>query len=80
MEHKKILEQVQGAGNQDFLFEGYWRMPFDGACLKFGNGVGIFLLSLSKALHPHVVRLEFSCKKFNEAEYEALIQGMILSH
>ena len=79
MAHNERLEQVQGAGNQDFLFEGYWRMSFDGACSKSGNGVGIVLLSPSKTLHPHDVRLEFSCKKFNEAKYEALIQGMILA-
>jgi ribonuclease HI len=78
MEHNEILEQVQGLGNQDCLFEGYWRMSFDGACSKSGNGVGIVLLSPNKTMHPHVVRLEFSCTN-NEAEYEALIQGMILA-
>jgi ribonuclease HI len=29
-------------------------------------------------VHPHVVRLEFLCTN-NEAEYEALIQGMMLA-
>jgi ribonuclease HI len=35
-------------------------------------------LSPSKTMHPHAVRLEFSCTN-NEEEYEALIQGMILA-
>jgi ribonuclease HI len=29
-------------------------------------------------VHPHAIRLEFACTN-NEAEYEALIQGMILA-
>jgi ribonuclease HI len=60
------------------MFEGYWRMSFDGACSSSGNGVGIVLMSPSKIMHPHAIRLEFSCTN-NEAEYEALIQGMILA-
>jgi ribonuclease HI len=35
-------------------------------------------MSPSKILHPHAIRLEFSCTN-NEAEYESLIQGIILS-
>jgi ribonuclease HI len=53
-------------------------MSFDAACCKSGNGVGIVLLSPNKTVHPHVVRLEFSFTN-NEAEYEDLIQGMILA-
>jgi ribonuclease HI len=53
-------------------------MSFDGACSNSGNGVGIVLMSPSKIMHPHTIRLEFSCTN-NEAEYEALIQGMILA-
>ena len=53
-------------------------MSFDGACLSSGNGVGIVLMSPSKIMHPHAIRLEFSCTN-NEVEYEALIQGMILA-
>jgi ribonuclease HI len=79
MEHNEILEKVQGLGNQECVFEGYWRMSFNGAYSKSGNGIGIVLLIPSKIMHPHVVRLEFSCTN-NELEYEALIQGMILAH
>jgi hypothetical protein len=78
MEQTEILEKIQGMENQENLFEGYWRMSFDGACSSFGSGVGIVLVSPGKIVHPHVIRLEFSCTN-NEAEYEALIQGMILA-
>jgi ribonuclease HI len=78
MKHNKSLEQVQGLGNQECLFEGYWRMSFNGTYSKSGNGVGIVLLSPNKTMHPHAVRLEFSCTN-NGAKYEALIQGMILA-
>jgi len=31
-EHNESLEKVHGAGNQECLFQGYWRMSFNGAC------------------------------------------------
>jgi ribonuclease HI len=60
------------------VFEGYWRMSFDGACSKSRNEVGIVLVSLNKMTHHHTVRLEFPCMN-NEEKYESLIQGMILT-
>jgi hypothetical protein len=53
-------------------------MSFDGECSKSRNRVGIVLVIPDKTTHPHAVRLEFPCMN-NEAEYEALIQGMILT-
>jgi ribonuclease HI len=53
-------------------------MSFDGACSSSGSGVVIVLVSLEKIMNPHSHRLEFACTN-NEAEYEALIQGMILA-
>jgi hypothetical protein len=38
MEHNEILEKVKDSYNQEYLFEGYWRMSFDGACSKSKNG------------------------------------------
>jgi ribonuclease HI len=46
--------------------------------LNRGNGLAIVLISPDNMTHPHAVRLEFSGMN-NEAEYEALIQGMILA-
>jgi ribonuclease HI len=60
------------------MFEGYWKISFDGAYSNSRSGVGIVLLSPNKVVHPHVIRLEFSCTN-NEEEYESLIQWMILS-
>jgi ribonuclease HI len=53
-------------------------MSFDGACSKSGNGAGIIFKIHQYGIYPHFIRLEFPCTN-NEVEYEALIQGMILS-
>jgi hypothetical protein len=72
MEQTEILEKIQGMENQDHLFEGFWRMSFDGAYSSSESGVGIFLVSPGNIVHPHAIKLEFACTN-NEAEYEALI-------
>jgi len=66
MEHNEILEQVQDRENQEFFFEGYWRMSFDGSCSNSKSRVGIVLMSPNKVVHQHAVTLEFSCTN-NEA-------------
>jgi hypothetical protein len=78
MEQTEILEKIQGMENQENLFEGFWRTSFDGACSSSKSGVVNVLVILGKILYPHAIRLEFACTN-NEAEYEALIQGMILA-
>jgi hypothetical protein len=78
MEHNEILGKFQGMRKKYCLFEGYWRMSFNGAYSKYRNRVGIVLLSPNKTMYPHVVRLEFSCTN-NKEKYEALIHGMILA-
>jgi hypothetical protein len=79
IDHNKILDEFQDAENQECLFKGYWKMSFDGACSRYGNGVGIVLMIPSNIMHPHAIRMEFSCTN-NEVEYESSIQGMILAH
>jgi len=59
------------------MFEGYWRILLDGACSNSHNGVVIDLMSPSKIVPPHDIRIEFSCTN-DEVEYESLIQVMIL--
>jgi hypothetical protein len=78
MEHNENLEKVQDLEGPKCFFEGCWRMSFDRAFSQSGNGVGIVLISPDKTMHPHDVRLEFPCRN-NEEEYEALIQGIILT-
>jgi ribonuclease HI len=53
-------------------------MSFDGACSKSGNIVGIIFKIPKVVIYSHAIRLEFPCTN-NEVEYEALIQGMIIT-
>jgi ribonuclease HI len=53
-------------------------MSFDGKFSSSGSRVGIVLKILDKFIYPHAIRLEFTCTN-NEADYEALIQGMIIA-
>ena len=78
LEKNKNLERVQNLEVPECVFEGYWRMSFDGASSKSGNEVGIVLVIPDKTMHPHAIRLEFPCTN-NEVECGALIQGMILT-
>ena len=78
IEHNEILEKFQDTKNQECIFEGYWRMSFNGACSNSRNRVGIVLMSPKKVVHLHAIRLEFSCTN-NEEKYESLIHGMILA-
>jgi hypothetical protein len=66
MEQIEDLEKTQDMKNQEYKFEGYWRMSFDGACSSTGSGVGIFLVNPGKMVHPHAIKLEFACTN-NEA-------------
>jgi hypothetical protein len=59
-------------------FQGFWKMSFDGACSKYGNGVGIIFQIPQSGIYPQAIKLELPHTN-NEEEYEALIQGMILS-
>jgi len=63
---------------EDNSFTRYWIISFDGTCSRSGRGVGIVLKSPDKVIYPCVIKLEFPCTN-NEAEYESLIQGMIIS-
>jgi hypothetical protein len=78
MEHSEILEKVQDTKNQEYKFEGFWRMAFNGSCSNSWSGVGIVFVSLGKIMHPHAIKIEFVGTN-NEEEYDALIEGMILA-
>jgi ribonuclease HI len=52
---------------------------FDGASSKSRVGAGVVFKNPQGELHPHAFRLQFECTN-NEAKYEALIQGLTLSH
>ena len=52
-------------------------MYVDGAANQKGSGVGLVLVSPKKAIIEKSLRLRFSATN-NEAEYEALLQGMAM--
>ena len=52
-----------------------WEVYVDGAANQKGLGVGLVLISLEKLIVEKSLRLGFSATN-NEAEYEALLEGM----
>ena len=54
-----------------------WKVYVDGASNQRGSGVGLVLISLKKTIIEKSLRLGFSTTN-NEAEYEALLQGMAM--
>ena len=56
-----------------------WKVYVDGAANKKGSGVGLVLISPEKLVVEKSLRLGFSATN-NEAEYEALLEGMSMVH
>ena len=54
-----------------------WKVYVDGATNQRGSGVGLVLISLKKITIEKSLRLRFLATN-NEAEYEALLQGMAM--
>ena len=54
-----------------------WKVYVDGAAIQTGSGVGLVLISPEKTIIEKCLRLGFSAMN-NEAEYEALLQGMAI--
>ena len=54
-----------------------WRVYMDGAANQRGSGVGLVLISPKRITIEKSLRLGFSATN-NEAEYEALLQGMAM--
>ena len=54
-----------------------WKVYVDGAANQRGSGVGLVLISLEEAIIEKSLRLGFSATN-NEAEYEALLQGIAM--
>ena len=54
-----------------------WKVYIDGAANQWGSGVGLVLVSLEKITIEKSLRLGFSATN-NEAEYEALLTGMMM--
>ena len=56
-----------------------WKVYVDGAANQKGSGVGLVLISPKKLVMEKSLRLGFSTTN-NEAEYEALLEGMSMVH
>ena len=54
-----------------------WKVYVDGAANQRGSGVGLVLVSPEKITIEKSLRLGFSATN-NEAEYEALLMGMVM--
>ena len=54
-----------------------WKMYVDGATNQRGSGVGPILITPERATIEKSLRLGFSATN-NEAEYKALLQGMVM--
>ena len=54
-----------------------WKVYVDGASNQKGSGVGLVLMSPEKIVIEKSLRLDFSATN-NEAEYEALLEGMAM--
>ena len=56
--------------------EGEWSVQFDGSAGSKGWGAGVVLTSPESHEIPLAFKLDFPCTN-NEAEYEALLLGLI---
>ena len=79
------IEELPSGGNMDEklvstisqYFLPTWEVYVDGASNKKGSGVGLVLESPEKVIIEKSLRLDFSDTN-NEAEYEALVEGMAM--
>ena len=79
------IEELQSGGNMDEQLVGTifqyclptWEVYVDGASNQKGSRVGLVLVSPEKVVVEKSLRLDFSATN-NEAEYEALLEGMAM--
>ena len=57
---------------------GEWQVQFDGSSSNTGQGDGVVLASPQGQEIPLAFKLDFHCTN-NEAEYEALLLGLIFA-
>ena len=69
------MEKLVGAISQHGLSP--WEVYVDETSNQKGSGVGLVLISPEKVIVEKYLRLDFSATN-NEAEYEALMMGMVM--
>ena len=75
-EHRMDQKSVSLIATQEPL---QWKVYVDGAANQKGSGVGLVLISPEELVVEKSLRLGFSAMN-NEAEYEALLEGMSIIH
>lgn len=78
--HEEIVEDTKVQvpitfQKKETLVCGFWKLYFDGAYSKEGNGVGVLLLSQKGEMIPLSYKMDFD-STYNITKYEALIIGM----
>ena len=82
---KPPIKELESAGNMDEKLVGTisqyclptWEVHVDGASNQKSSGVGLVLMSPEKVVIEKSLRLDFPATN-NEAEYEALLEGMVM--
>ena len=74
-ESKKLDERPIGVTTIQCLMP--WELYVDGVANQRGSGVGLVLVSPEKIIIEKLLRLSFSATN-NEAEYKALLTGMMM--
>lgn len=79
-EDKIFLEEilVHLTGQSEYLWENeneVWKLYFNGANSKYGNGAEILLVSLEGSMIPLPFKLEFEATN-NVVEYKVLLLGL----
>ena len=75
MGSEALVERLVGVASIQGLSP--WELYVDRAANQRGSGVGLVLVSLEKITIEKSLRLNFSAMN-NEAEYEALLKGMVV--
>ena len=72
---EKLGERLVGVASVQGLPP--WELYVDGVANQWGSGVGLVLVSPKRITIEKSLRLNFSATN-NEAEYEALLMGMMI--
>ena len=73
-----FIAELSPGGEQEVEVSSQWLLSVDGSSNQQGSGVGIVLEGLDGILIEQALRFAFKASN-NQAEYEALIAGMLLA-
>ncbi|XP_068474929.1 uncharacterized protein [Phaseolus vulgaris] len=73
-----VVELSPGGDSQEVESRPQWMLSVDGSSNQQGSGAGIILEGLNGVLIEQALRFAFKASN-NQAEYEALIVGMLLA-